>query len=205
VLPWHGHDRQGTPIVLRLAERRDAIAWIEHLRRITSETAFMLQSEEDPLPTPAEQRSLLEEYQGRVGSVAILAARPGESPGKQEILGSVTLASGRSRRTEHLAELSMGVGKAWWGRGIGDLLMRAVLTYARDTPTLRRVSLLVFADNTGARHLYENYGFAIEGVLRRYVRWDGGTADLVAMALDTEVLRGTPWFGPREGSRGADA
>lgn len=206
VLPWHGLDRQGDPIVLRLAERRDAIAWIEHLRRITSETAFMLQSQEDPLPTPAEQRSLIEEYAGRLGSIAILAARPGEAPGRQEILGTVTLASGRSRRTEHLAELSMGVGQAWWGRGIGDLLMRAVLTAARATPTLRRVSLLVFAENAGARHLYENYGFAIEGVLRRYVRWEAGTADLVAMALDTEYLRAAPPLGPAgAGPRGTHA
>jgi RimJ/RimL family protein N-acetyltransferase len=100
----------------------------------------------------------------------------------------------------------MGVGQAWWGRGIGDLLMRAVLTYARATPTLRRVSLLVFAENAGARHLYENYGFAIEGVLRRYVRWDGGTADLVAMALDTESLRGAPMLDRGGGgARGAHA
>ena len=206
VLPWQGHDRKGDPITLRLAERRDAIAWIEHLRRITSETAFMLQSQEDPLPTPAEQKSLLEEYAGRAGSVAILAARPGEPPGRQEILGTVTLASGRSRRTEHVAELSMGVGQAWWGRGIGDLLMRAVLTSVRATPALRRVSLLVFADNAGARHLYEHYGFAIEGVLHRYVRWEGGTADLVAMALDAESLRDPrPAARSGAGGRGAHA
>ena len=189
-LPWLGRDRKGAPLILRLADRRDAIGWIEHLRRITCETPFMLQSEEDPLPTPVEQRSLLEEYTSRLGSIAIVAARPGEAPGKQEILGTVTLASGRSRRTEHLAELSMGVGQAWWGLGIGDLLMRAVLTYARQASTLRRVSLLVFSENVGARHLYEKYGFLVEGVLRRYVRWEEREADLVAMAIDVDTLRG---------------
>lgn len=82
-----------------------------------------------------------------------------------------------------MAELSMGVGKLWWGRGIGGVLMDAALTWARRTPMLRRVSLLVFADNLSARRLYDESGFLHEGVLRRYARWDGHSADLHGMAL----------------------
>lgn len=188
-LPWRGVDRKGEPLELRLADQRDAAAWIDHLRRITTDTPWMLQSEEDPLPTALEQRSLLEEYESRDGSLAIAAIRPGD----REIRGTLTLASGRSRRTEHTAELSMGVGGAWWGRGIGALLMGAGLTWANQSNILRRVSLSVFQDNEVARRLYEKVGFATEGVLRRYVRWEGTKSasgltpnryeDLVVMGL----------------------
>lgn len=181
--PWLGKDRRGEPIVLRHAERRDAAPWIDHLRRICFETPYMLQGPDDPLPTPLEQRTNLEDLESRAGSMAIVAVRPGEAPGRQVILGTVTLANGRSRRSEHTAELSMGVGELWWGRGIGGLLMDAALTWARRSPILRRVSLLVFADNVPARRLYEESGFSLEGVLERYARWDGRIADLHGMAI----------------------
>jgi RimJ/RimL family protein N-acetyltransferase len=181
-LPWRGTDRAGAPLELREAELNDAAAWIQHLSRITTETPWMLQSQEDPLPSTLEQRTLLEEYGGREGSLAVVAVRPGS----REILGTLTLASGRSRRTEHAAELSMGVGRAWWGRGVGALLMGAGLTWASHNHILRRVSLSVFHDNEVARRLYERVGFSTEGVLRRYVRIAEGHEDLVVMGL---------WFG----------
>lgn len=178
-LPWRGTDRKGQPIELRQAVLADASAWVDHLRRITTETPWMLQSDEDPLPTTMEQRALLEEYLARPGSIAIVARRPGDDT----ILGTLTLASGRSRRTEHAAELSMGVGQAWWGRGIGAMLMGAGLTWAKKGHIVRRVSLSVFQDNEVARRLYERVGFATEGVLRRYVRWNARYEDLVVMGL----------------------
>jgi|GEM_PF-209491 len=189
-IPWRGVDRKGEPLELRLAEIRDASAWIDHLRRITTETPWMLQSEVDPLPTSLEQRSLLEEYESREGSLAIVASRPGD----HEIRGTLTLASGRSRRTEHTAELSMGVGNAWWGRGIGALLMGAGLTWASRSNILRRVSLSVFQDNEVARRLYEKVGFATEGVLRRYVRWETPVTGKATQRYDDLVVMGI-WLG----------
>lgn len=188
VLPWVGNDKAGQPLVLRLAVLRDATAWVDHLRRITTETPWMLQSEDDPVPTPGELRSILDEYDTREGSVAICAVRPtlGRSD-KNEILGTITLANGRSRRNEHVAELSMGVGRHWWGLGIGSLLMDAALTWADESRIVKRVSLSVFSENTVARALYERVGFQHEGVLKRYVRWDGRYEDLVVMAR---------WSGP---------
>jgi RimJ/RimL family protein N-acetyltransferase len=180
-LPWHSVDRQGEPVLLRLGEPRDAAAWVDHLRRITTETPFMLQSEDDPLPTPAEHRSVLEEYAARPGSVAICAVRPDEA--RPVVLGHVTLANGHSRRNAHVAELSMGVGEAYWGRGLGAMLMNAALSWAVDSGIIRRISLSVFAENEVARRLYEGVGFRTEGVFRRYVRMHGTTSDLVMMGL----------------------
>lgn len=174
--------------MLRLAELRDATSWVDHLRRITTETPWMLQSEEDPVPTPAELKSVLEEYESREGSVAICAVRPNDRRGeRQEVLGTITLANGRSRRNEHVAELSMGVGRQWWGLGIGTLLMEAALTAAETGGIVKRVSLSVFSENKVAQALYERFGFLHEGVFKRYVRWDGRYEDLVVMAR---------WVGP---------
>jgi RimJ/RimL family protein N-acetyltransferase len=182
-VPWRGIDRLGQPLELREAGRRDAARYLEHIALIVAETPFMLQSAADPLPDIAEQKDILEEYARRENCVCIVAARPGPPPGKQPIIGSITLVGGRGRRTAHAADLSMGVNRVAWGRGIGGVLLDAVLTWARASPMLRRVSLSVYSENRVAAALYRSRGFAEEGALRRYAKWDGRYDDLIGMGV----------------------
>ena len=48
---------------------------------------------------------------------------------------------------------------------------------------LERVELEVFASNRVARQLYEQYGFSVEGTLRRARKLDGEYDDVIIMAL----------------------
>jgi len=182
-VPWRGPDRAGRPLELREAVRRDAARYLEHLALIVAETPYMLQSADDPLPDISDQKEILDEYDRRPNCVCIVAARPGPAPGKQPIIGSVTLIGGRARRIAHAADLSMGVNRAAWGRGIGGLLLDAALTWARASPMLARVSLSVYSENRVATALYRSRGFVEEGVLRRYAKWDGRYDDLIGMGV----------------------
>jgi len=182
-VPWRGVDRAGDPLELREATRRDGARYLEHLALIVSETPYMLQSAADPLPDIAEQKDVLEEYARRENSVCVVAGRPGRPIGRQGILGSATLVGGNTRRTRHTAELSMGVNRAAWGRGIGGMLLDAVLTWARANPMLTRVGLSVFQSNANAIALYRSRGFVAEGVLTRFAKWEGRYDDLLGMGL----------------------
>ncbi|TNF37119.1 MAG: N-acetyltransferase [Deltaproteobacteria bacterium] len=182
-VPWRGPDRAGRPLELREADRRDAARYLEHIALIVAETPFMLQGPEDALPDIGEEKDILEEYARRVNCVCIVAARPGPPPGKQPILGSVTLIGGRGKRTAHAADLSMGVNRVGWGRGVGGLLLDAALTWARESPILTRVSLSVYSENRVATALYRSRGFVEEGVLRRYAKWEGRYDDLIGMGI----------------------
>lgn len=189
-VPWRGPDRSDRMLELREAGRRDAARYLEHLALIVAETPFMLQGAEDPLPDIGDQKEILEGYARRSNCVCVVAARPGASPGRQSILGSVTLIGGRGRRTAHAAELSMGVNRATWGRGVGSLLLDAALTWARASPILTRVSLSVYSENRVATALYRSRGFVEEGVLRRYAKWDGRYDDLIGMGISVGGGRG---------------
>ena len=58
-------------------------------------------------------------------------------------------------------ELGMGVVREWRGRGVGTLLLAALVEVAREQG-VEALSLSVEADNS-ARRLYERFGFRTVG------------------------------------------
>jgi RimJ/RimL family protein N-acetyltransferase len=82
----------------------------------------------------------------------------------------------------HDATMGMGLREAYRGRGLGERLLRATLDAARAAG-LERVSLTVYARNTGAVALYRKVGFAIEGTRVRGKKLDGEYDDVHMMAI----------------------
>ena len=94
-----------------------------------------------------------------------------------------------SDRLEHLAGLyeaavegslyldALSVDQAFRGRGIGGRLLETVKDKAAALG-MDSISLLVFADNAGARRLYERHGFLVVGNApikrHRLIPHDGG-------------------------------
>lgn len=176
-------DRLGDRLIVREAARRDAPRYVEHVTAIVAETEFMLQGPADRVPEPDEQRALLGHLARLPNCVALVATRPSGGPGRDRIVGSLTLLGGQTSRTRHVCQLGMGVRKDEWGRGVGGHLLDVALTWARANPMLVRVALQVYVSNESARHLYLGRGFTEEGRMRHEVRLDDGSwEDLVGMA-----------------------
>lgn len=101
------------------------------------------------------------------------------------LVGYVKLAPASSLEAErHVLEIhGLAVDPAHRRRGIGRRLIHA----ARNEATARgarRLTLRVLAPNIGARNLYADLGFAVEGVLRAEFRIGGHYVDDVLMAVD---------------------
>ncbi|MFO0614624.1 MAG: N-acetyltransferase [Polyangiaceae bacterium] len=75
----------------------------------------------------------------------------------------------------HRALFSIGIERAFVGRGYGEALMREAITWARSQPTLAWIDLQVFASNTPAVALYKKLGFVDVGTCRDAFRMDDGT------------------------------
>jgi L-phenylalanine/L-methionine N-acetyltransferase len=127
------------------------------------------------LPTVrlAERRRRIEEL--GPDSHMVVAARHGE------VVGWADLDVGAGRR-RHAAELSVAVGAAHQGKGVGSALIAALLELADSWLGLRRVELHVLAGNERARAVYERHGFTLEGRLRAYAVSGGRLADAWLMA-----------------------
>jgi putative acetyltransferase len=65
---------------------------------------------------------------------------------------------------------------------VGARLLAAGLDWARATGVVTRLELAVYAENARAIHLYEKFGFTVEGRRRRAVRHRARWVDDVLMA-----------------------
>ena len=97
------------------------------------------------------------------------------------VAGMLGLEVGRGRAA-HSAHLGMMVHPDFHNRGVGSALMAAALTLADNWLNLTRVDLHVYTDNPAAIHLYQKFGFEIEGTLRRFSYRDGQYIDSYIMA-----------------------
>ena len=97
------------------------------------------------------------------------------------VAGMLGLEVGRGRAA-HSAHLGMMVHPDFHNRGVGSALMAAALNLADDWLNLTRVDLHVYTDNPAAIHLYQKFGFEIEGTLRRFSYRDGQYIDSYIMA-----------------------
>ena len=85
-------------------------------------------------------------------------------------------------RHAHVAELNMVCTHPdFGGRGVGRVLTEAVIDLADNWLNVRRLGLIVFADNDRAIRLYEHLGFQHEGVMREFGFKRGQYVDAVVM------------------------
>jgi putative acetyltransferase len=98
------------------------------------------------------------------------------------VIGMTTLYQKQNPRERHAADLGMMVHPDYWGRGVGSQLLGALVKLADDWLQLTRVELEVNVDNTAGVHLYEKFGFVIEGTHKLHAYGDGRMADSHFMA-----------------------
>jgi len=86
-------------------------------------------------------------------------------------------------RAAHAAELNMVVTQdEQQGNGIARTLIKEIIRLCDGFYRIRRISLVVWVDNTRAIELYRSLGFEEEGRMRDYVRTESGFCDALQMA-----------------------
>jgi putative acetyltransferase len=83
--------------------------------------------------------------------------------------------------TRHMAVLGMSVDRGHRNMGVGSALMARGIQWAQEKGIVR-LELNVYADNAPAIHLYQKYGFEIEGRRRMYAYQRGRYYDMLIMS-----------------------
>jgi putative acetyltransferase len=104
------------------------------------------------------------------------------------VVGMLGLHTYQGRRA-HVGSIGMFVHDDYQSQGIGSRLVEAMLELAEKWLNLKRVELTVYIDNPAAVRLYEKYGFAIEGTLRKFAFRDGQYVDAYNMAWLSRELQ----------------
>ncbi|GAA5624869.1 L-amino acid N-acetyltransferase AaaT [Brucella sp. NBRC 12953] len=85
-------------------------------------------------------------------------------------------------RQSHAGTIGIGVHDEYQGQGIGTGMMGQIIDVADNWLNLKRLDLIVYADNVHAIQLYEKFGFEREGVLRSESFRNGHYVDSLMMA-----------------------
>jgi RimJ/RimL family protein N-acetyltransferase len=165
-------------ITIREAHPDDAAQLVPFVRRLTEEPGiYILMGPGEFTLTVEQERQVLADYAQADNCVFLVAEAEGR------IVGMLNCKGGTRRAKRHEVVLGMSVAREWRGQGVGKKLMARAIEWARGTGIVTRIELLVFTRNEVARHLYESFGFVVEGCLRRAVLRDGEYFDDLIMAL----------------------
>jgi ribosomal protein S18 acetylase RimI-like enzyme len=101
-----------------------------------------------------------------------------------EIAGYVSVCIDQMVRRRHIAAIGICTSKQYRNIGIGKALMQSVIKWAKENPTIKKLALSVFIDNTSAISLYEKLGFLTEGRLPREIqRGENDYVDTIMMYM----------------------
>lgn len=134
-----------------------------HLREMRpSDIGQVMVIEHVVFPTPWKASAYeYEVTRNRLAHYQVLLARVGDQPGRLiGYAGTWTLA-------DELHISTIAVGRAWQGKGLGELLLLNMLILAYRLP-VTLVTLEVRRSNRVAQSLYEKYRFEVVGERRRY-------------------------------------
>jgi RimJ/RimL family protein N-acetyltransferase len=162
---------------IRQARPDDAEQLISFLRRLFDEPGIHIPMHPTEFTVTVEQeRQLLADRFESQSWVFFLAEANGQ------VIGVIDCKRGTRQSLCHSMALGISVSSEWRNQGVGSRLMTEAITWAKNTGTVTRIELFVYADNIAAIHLYEKFGFETEGRRRCAVRHNGQLKDDLIMA-----------------------
>jgi RimJ/RimL family protein N-acetyltransferase len=150
----------------------DLVSFRECLDLVARERKFLALIEAPPLE---HMRGFVSENIAK--NLPQVVAREGD-----RVVGWCDILPGWHHALRHCGSVGMGLLPQYRGRGLGQRLLEACLTRAKDVG-ISRIELEARADNEHALRLYRRMGFEFEGTKRRGMKVDGHYVDTIAMAL----------------------
>ncbi len=150
------------------AEPSDASAFIDFMNQVARETDYLVMDETGFQFSQAEMESIFAKGMENPGELCLLAKFG------SEVVGAVSVKSSSQFRISHIGNVFIAVKRAYWGHGLGTILLDEVIHWAEEMDRLKRLELTVQVRNQAAVHLYEKVGFKIEGTQVRGARTDKG-------------------------------
>lgn len=148
-------------IVIRKAVKNDAKALISYLDIIGGESDFLTFGAGEFGASVEQEEQFISNAISRKNSLFIIA----EVNGK--VVGNLNFTGGPRQRTIHSGEFGVSVLKEYWGKGIGEQLIRYLINWSKESGIIKKINLRVRTDNKRGIKLYKKLGFFEEGIIKR--------------------------------------
>lgn len=162
-------DKIGRSIILRSAELADAEVLLEYMKITSGETPFLIREPDEVNLTMEQERGFIEERIKSERELMLIATIDGKH------IGNCSLMSiGTYKRYSHRCEIAIALYKDYCGYGIGELMMRTVLSIAKSLG-YEQAELEVISNNKNAITLYQKLGFQKYGHFPQNMKYADGT------------------------------
>jgi len=161
--------RNGQECILRNATAKDAKAVKEHRIVVAGETDYMLRYPDELTMTEEEEAKTLEKKENSPDELMLMAEIDGKLAANAGIY-----PIGRFDRIKHKADFGVSVKKAYWGMGLGTIMLERMITLAREAG-YKKLNLEVIEGNENAIRIYEKYGFNLYGTEEKGFRYRDDT------------------------------
>lgn len=161
--------RNGQECILRNATAKDAKVIKEHRIMVAGETDYMLRYPDELTMTEEEEAKKLEKTENSVDEIHLIAELDGKL-----VANAGIHPVGRFDRLKHKADFGVSVKKAYWGLGLGTLMLEKMIMLAREAG-YQKMNLEVIAGNEKAIKIYEKYGFKLYGTEEKGFRYRDNT------------------------------
>ena len=136
-------------LLIREAEIQDAVHLIDFLNQVGQESDYMTLDDAGILMTEEQMSSFIEHQAASDNQIYLIVLLD------DEITGLVSITADFHERIRHIGQVFIVVKRAFW------------INWAENSGVIRRLELTVQARNERAVHLYQAFGFEIEGVQKR--------------------------------------
>ncbi|MEA1883868.1 MAG: GNAT family protein [Thermotogota bacterium] len=165
-------------VIIREAQESDAKAIIQYIKENQDRFLYMISKTDEMKLDVTYEKQMIKLHDQRENSVFFIAVE------RDKVIGMLNFVGGNRSRDMHDGEFGLSVHKDYFGRGIGSMLMDQIMRWGQNNKVIKRMTLFVMHSNKRAINLYKRYGFSIEGVRRKAVRFeDGRVQDLIMMGI----------------------
>ncbi|HHT45357.1 MAG TPA: GNAT family N-acetyltransferase [Fastidiosipila sp.] len=161
--------KDGRRLVIRSADRVDALDMIDCLKQVATESTFLLSYPDEITYTESEEISIIDRFLNAPTSAMLVAFVDNRLVAISSIMGQ-----SRRRKMCHRAELGISVLRDYWGLGIGARILATLIEAAKNAG-LEQIELGVFTGNKRALALYRKMGFVETGLVPQAAKLDDGT------------------------------
>lgn len=162
-------DRLGRNIRVRDAVEEDAESINIIKKDIIAERLFMLREPFEADYTTEKTADEISYNTENEGNLYIAAEF------EDQVVGELDFTNGSLYRTKHCGSFTVFISKEFRDSGIGEQLIRTLLSWAEKDPVIEKVTLNAFSINSRALKLYEKCGFIKEGYCPKDMKLDDGT------------------------------
>lgn len=146
--------------LIRSAMEKDAIILSEVRLQIDGETENLDREQGEAYIDESGFKKLIKDDSENPNNLFLVAEVNGRIAGFSRCEGS------NLKRFSHKVEFGVGVLKEFWGYGIGKNLLKESIHWA-DSNEKKKVTLNVLETNVKAINLYKQFGFEVEGILKK--------------------------------------